>query len=73
MEQQAGTAFGELKKRHDEALKMSDSGWGPEGRLAAYIEASVGLIHEVRDAGDIVREAQEDALERIRSLSANNK
>ena len=73
VEQQAGSAFGELKRRHDEALKMGDSGWGPEGRLATYAGASVGLIHEVRDAGDIVREVQEDALRRIRSLSADGK
>ena len=71
VEHQAGSAFGELKRRHDEALKMGDSGWGPEGRLATYAGASVGLIHEVRDAGDIIREVQEDALERIRLLSAN--
>ncbi|KAI4120998.1 MAG: hypothetical protein LQ338_006621 [Usnochroma carphineum] len=71
VEQQAGSAFEELKRRHDEALKMGDSGWGPDGRLATYAGASVGLIHEVRDAGDIVREVQEDALDRIRSLSAN--
>ena len=73
MEHQAESAFGEIKKRHDEALKMGDSGWGPEGRLATYAGASVGLIHEVRDASDIVREVQEDALERIRSLSANSR
>ena len=71
VEQQAGSAFEELKRRHDEALKMGDSGWGPEGRLATYAGAAVGLIHEVRDAGDIVRDVQEDALERIQSLSAN--
>ncbi|KAI9738047.1 MAG: hypothetical protein M1818_005475 [Claussenomyces sp. TS43310] len=68
LEQQAGGAFEELKRRHDEALKLGDRGWGPEGRLATYAGASVGLIHEVRDAGDIVREAREDALERIRSV-----
>ena len=71
VEQQAGGAFEELKRRHDEALKMGDGGWGPEGRLATYAGAAVGLIHEVRDAGDIVREVQEDALERIQSLSVN--
>lgn len=71
LEHQAGTAFEELKERHDQALKMGDGGWGPEGRLATYAGASVGLIHEVGDAGDIVREVQKDAMERIRSLSAN--
>lgn len=68
-EQRAGIAFEELQRRHDEALEAGDGGWGPEGRLATYAGASVGLIHNVRDAGDIVREVREDALGRIRSLS----
>lgn len=66
LDHQAGVAFEELKKRHDEAAKTGDSGWGPEGRLATYAGASVGLIHDVKPAGDIVREVQADALERIR-------
>ncbi|KAI0838454.1 inosine monophosphate dehydrogenase [Hypoxylon sp. FL0890] len=73
VEEQAGVPFEELKRRHDEALEMGDSGWGPEGRLATYAGASVGLIHEVRDAGDIVRAVREEALKRIQSLSADAK
>ncbi|KAI0101419.1 inosine monophosphate dehydrogenase [Hypoxylon sp. NC0597] len=69
IEQQAGVPFEELKTRHDEALKLGDSGWGPEGRLATYAGASVGLIREVRDAGEIVREVRKKALEKIRSLN----
>lgn len=65
VDQQAGVPFEELKKRHDEAAKKGDGGWGPEGRLATYAGASVGLIHGVKAAGDIVREVQSDALERI--------
>ncbi|CBF74663.1 nitronate monooxygenase [Aspergillus nidulans FGSC A4] len=56
VEYRAGTAFEELKKRHDEHLQLGDAGWGPNGRLATYAGASVGLIHEVKDAGDIVRD-----------------
>ena len=72
VEHVAGTPFEELKARHDEALQMGDNGWGPEGRLATYAGASVGLIHGVKDAGDIIREVQQDATERIRSLSASS-
>lgn len=71
VEHVAGKPFEELKAHHDEALQMGDHGWGPEGRLATYAGASVGLIHGVRDAGDIVREVQNDARKRIRSLSAS--
>ncbi|KAG8169787.1 hypothetical protein KVR01_000532 [Diaporthe batatas] len=40
VDQQAGVPFEELKKRHDEAAKSGDSGWGPDGRLATYAGAS---------------------------------
>lgn len=69
VEQQEGVAFEELKKRHDEALKMGEGGWGPEGRLATYAGASVGLIHRVEDAGDILQEVQESALQKIQLLT----
>ncbi|ENH66248.1 Nitronate monooxygenase [Fusarium oxysporum f. sp. cubense race 1] len=58
---QAGVEFEELKKRHDEALKSGDKGWGPEGRLATYAGAAVGLIHDVRDAENIVKGVQGEA------------
>lgn len=70
---QAGVSFEELRKRHDEAAKTGDSGWGPEGRLATYAGASVGLIHGVQPAGDIVREVQSDALEKIRLVNVKGR
>ncbi|KAF3761843.1 inosine monophosphate dehydrogenase [Cryphonectria parasitica EP155] len=73
VEHQDGVAFEELKKRHDEAQKMGDSGWGPEGRLATYAGASVGLIHEVKGAGEIIREVQQDTLRKIRLLNSEGK
>jgi nitronate monooxygenase len=72
LEYREGTSFEELKKRHDEATEMGDRGWGPEGRLATYAGASVGLIHEVADAETIVRDVQKDTVKRIRSLAADN-
>ena len=69
-EHQAGIPFDELKIRHDEAAKAGDNGWGPDGRLATYAGASIGLIHEVSDAESIVRKLQMDANNRIRSLGA---
>lgn len=68
IEHQAGTPFEELKSRHDEAAKSGDSGWGPDGRLATYAGASIGLIHGVSDAESIVRDIQGDAIKRIQSL-----
>ncbi|KAJ5586971.1 uncharacterized protein N7459_002736 [Penicillium hispanicum] len=68
-EHEAGKPFEELKKLHDEASKAGDSGWGPEGRLATYAGASVGLIRELADAEQIVQRVQRETLERIQSLS----
>lgn len=70
VEHQAGTPFEELKKRHDEASKLGDAGWGPEGRLATYAGASVGLIHGVLSAEAIVQGVRKDALQRIKSLGS---
>ncbi|KAJ6079606.1 hypothetical protein N7467_009359 [Penicillium canescens] len=71
IEQQEGKSFEELKKLHDEATKAGDKGWGPEGRLATYAGAAIGLIHEVKGAGDIVHDVREDALNRIGRLRSH--
>ena len=68
VEKEEGKSFEELKALHDEASKAGDGGWGLEGRLATYAGASVGLIHDVKDAEDIVRGIRDDALERIQTL-----
>ncbi|KAJ5157261.1 uncharacterized protein N7482_008361 [Penicillium canariense] len=71
IEYQAGRAFDELKALHDEAVIKGDSAWGPEGRVATYAGASIGLIHEMADAADIVREVQKDAVRRLQSAVAS--
>ncbi|CAI7598516.1 unnamed protein product [Penicillium glandicola] len=68
VEQQEGKSFEELKRLHDEAVKTGDNGWGPQGRLATYAGASVGLIHDVKRAEDIVHEIRDDALKIIHRL-----
>ncbi|KAJ4321716.1 hypothetical protein N0V84_005149 [Fusarium piperis] len=55
---QSGVAFEELKLRHDQAAKAGEKGWGPDGRLATYAGAAVGLVHEVEDAGVLVQRIQ---------------
>jgi nitronate monooxygenase len=68
-DQQAGVSFEELKARHDEAAKSGDDGWGPEGRLATYAGAAVGLIHSVEDAGMIVKRLRDETKEIVRGLN----
>ncbi|KAK9364999.1 hypothetical protein V1509DRAFT_634599 [Lipomyces kononenkoae] len=70
IEHQTGTPFEELKRRHDEALKAGDSGWGPEGRLATYAGAVVGLIHDIKPAAAIVRDTREGTLQSLRDSEA---
>lgn len=67
IEHKDGIAFDELKTRHDEAASKGDEGWGPEGRLATYAGASIGLIRDVKPAAHIVRDVQAQ----FRSISGN--
>lgn len=71
VEHQEGKPFEELKKLHDKASEAGDSGWGPEGRLATYAGASIGLIHDVKKAEDIVRDVRADSLEKIQTLTSS--
>jgi nitronate monooxygenase len=70
-DQQAGIEFDELKRRHDEAKQTGDAGWGPDGRLATYAGAAVGLIRSVEDAGVIVERVRSETAEILRRLAAN--
>ncbi|RYP36304.1 hypothetical protein DL767_003457 [Monosporascus sp. MG133] len=65
---QAGMEFDELKRLHDEAERSGDKGWGPEGRLATYAGAAVGLVHSVKDAGVLVEEIRTEARDILRGL-----
>ncbi len=58
LEHKDGKSFEDLKKLHDEASTRGDAGWGPEGRLATYAGASIGLIKDVKDAAHIVRDVR---------------
>ncbi|KAF3007703.1 hypothetical protein E8E13_009533 [Curvularia kusanoi] len=68
-EHQAGVPFDDLKKFHDEALRAGDSGWGPEGRLATYAGAAIGLVHSIEPAGKLVEQLRNEAANKLRHLS----
>ncbi|KJZ70555.1 hypothetical protein HIM_10058 [Hirsutella minnesotensis 3608] len=68
---EAGVPFEKLKEMHDESAKTGDAGWGPEGRLATYVGAGVGLVRSVNGAGDIVFETRDQAKRILQSLAAN--
>ena len=54
-------SFEENKRMYDDAVEKGDLGWGVEGRMTTYAGTGVGLIKEVKKAGDIVREIQQEA------------
>jgi nitronate monooxygenase len=57
-----GMSFEENKRRHDEALKNGDEGWGEKARLTTYAGTGVGLVRSVVPAADVTREVREDAV-----------
>ena len=71
-EHEAGKPFEELQKFHDEAMRLGDGGWGPEGRLGTYAGASIGLVHDIKPAADIVREVRQEVSQRVHLLQDIN-
>lgn len=69
IDHEAGVPFEKLQVLHDEAAKSGDAGWGPEGRLATYVGAGVGLVKDVQDAGAIVENVRNEARDILRALS----
>ncbi|KAK4160213.1 hypothetical protein QBC43DRAFT_293261 [Cladorrhinum sp. PSN259] len=68
-EEREGVEFDELKRRHDEILeKGDDSAWGKEGRTATYAGMGVGLVRELKGAGQIAEGVREEAKEIIKGL-----
>lgn len=57
----AGMDVEENKKMYEEDLKRGDEGWGEKARLCTYAGSAVGLVKEVKGAGEIVREVREGA------------
>ncbi|KAG7007248.1 nitronate monooxygenase [Physcia stellaris] len=56
-----GEVTDEMRRKHDEALKMGDRGWGEHGRLTAYAGSGVGLVERVEPAEDILIEVRSHA------------
>ncbi|KAF1929817.1 inosine monophosphate dehydrogenase [Didymella exigua CBS 183.55] len=54
-----GMADEENKRLYEEDVKKGDQGWGADARLCTYAGSAVGLVKEVKGAGEIVREVRE--------------
>ncbi|KAH7072949.1 2-nitropropane dioxygenase [Paraphoma chrysanthemicola] len=53
-----GLSEEENKRLYEEEVKKGDSGWGEQARMTTYAGSAVGLIREVRGAGEIVKEVR---------------
>jgi nitronate monooxygenase len=70
VDHQAGVAFEELKRRHDEVEKEGDKAWGKQtGRVATYAGSAVGLVKEVKGAEEIVLELRKEVAEVVEGLA----
>jgi len=58
---QAGMPEERNRKLYADDLKNGDAGWGPQGRITTYAGTVIGLVKEVKRAGDITREVREGA------------
>jgi nitronate monooxygenase len=58
----------ENKKLYAEEMTKGDAGWGENGRMTAYAGGAVGLVKEVKGAGEIVQEVRSGAKEVIAKL-----
>ncbi|KAF3041244.1 hypothetical protein E8E11_004974 [Didymella keratinophila] len=57
----SGMADEENKRLYEADMKKGDQGWGEGARLCTYAGSAVGLIKEVKPAGEIVKEVREGA------------
>lgn len=55
----------ENRRLYEEDVKKGDEGWGVEARLCTYAGSAVGLVKEVKGAGEVVREVREGARELV--------
>ncbi|KAH9890758.1 inosine monophosphate dehydrogenase [Xylariomycetidae sp. FL2044] len=62
-----GVDIEKIRERYSDAAAGADKGFGAENlRGAVWAGAGVGLVNEVKPAGEIVREVRDDALARLR-------
>ncbi|KAL1591460.1 hypothetical protein SLS60_011960 [Paraconiothyrium brasiliense] len=61
----------ENKKLYEEEIKKGEAGWGAAARMTTYAGTGVGLVKEIKPAGDIVREVREGSRLVLHRLSSS--
>jgi len=73
LEHERGVDIEEIRRKHNEALKGPDAGFGEggkDGRAAIWAGTGVGMVKEVQPAGEIVEEMRSEAAKVLASVSA---
>ncbi|KAI9818213.1 MAG: hypothetical protein M1827_000838 [Pycnora praestabilis] len=60
LDAQNGVSEEENKRLYSEAMKRGDEGWGLKGRMTTYAGTAVGLVRDVKLAGEIVEEVRRE-------------
>ncbi|KAF2630570.1 inosine monophosphate dehydrogenase, partial [Macroventuria anomochaeta] len=60
-----GVGNEENKMLYEKDVEKGDEGWGVKARLCTYAGSAVGLVKELKGAGEIVREVREGARARL--------
>ncbi|KAF9692589.1 hypothetical protein EKO04_009668 [Ascochyta lentis] len=60
----------ENRKLYEADMQKGDEGWGVEARLCTYAGSAVGLVKEVKGAGEIVKEVREGARALVEGATA---
>lgn len=58
MDAMNGMGNDENKRLYEADIQKGDQGWGVDARLCTYAGSAVGLVKEVKGAGDIVKEVR---------------
>jgi nitronate monooxygenase len=53
-----GVEFERNRELYKEAVGKGEQGWGDQGRMATYAGTGIGLVREVKGAGEIVEEVR---------------
>jgi nitronate monooxygenase len=55
----AGMSGEENRAMYEEAKKLADNGWGPQGRMTTYAGTGVGLVRAIKSVKEIIQEVGE--------------
>ncbi|KAE9370818.1 2-nitropropane dioxygenase precursor [Stipitochalara longipes BDJ] len=67
MDHEKGVDFEKNQELYAEAAKKGEDGWGERGRMATYAGTGIGLVREVKGAGEIVAEVRDGIRKVIRA------